>query len=438
MMNILTNTLAFLFALGVIIFVHEMGHLLVAKAFHVKVPVFSIGFGRALWKFRRGETEYRVAWIPLGGYVRLGGDDPAELSDDPRDFLNRPRWQRVLVYLAGPAANGVLAVVLMAGVFMVGSQVPYLQNLPPVVGEVAEGSPAAAAGIETGDRVVAVDGDPVEKWEDVGFAVISSPGRSMSLTLERDGRRRTTELTPDTLPRHKVGDAGFEPQIRPRISRLVPGQPGERAGLQVGDELHAMDGLPVFDLEGFVRHIQQRAGVGIELEVRRDGRPLTIAVVPAEVDGGGRIGVEIGYFQRFGPVAAVVESVRYNGQVIRRTLSALGQVVTGRMEARSALSGPIGIASISGEAARAGFRSLVLVMALLSVSIGLLNLFPIPILDGGQIALLLVESAMRRDLSLKVKERFQQVGFVLIIALMVMVIYFDLVKALPSGMLPGS
>lgn len=437
-MNILTNTLAFLFALGVIIFVHEMGHLLVAKAFRVKVPVFSIGFGRALWKFRRGETEYRVAWIPLGGYVRLGGDDPAELSDDPRDFLNRPRWQRVLVYLAGPAANGVLAVVLMAGVFMVGSEVPYLQNLPPVVGEVAEGSPAAAAGIEPGDRIVAVDGDPVEQWDEVGFAVISSPGRSMSLTLERDGRRRTTELTPDTLPRHEVGDAGFAPRVQPRISQLVPGQPGERAGLQLGDELHAMDGRPVFDLEGFVRYIQQRPGVGIDLEVEREGRPLTITVVPAAIDGVGRIGVGIGYFQRFGPVAAVVESVRYNGQIIRVTLTALGRVVTGRMEARSALSGPIGIAAISGEAARAGFRSLVLVMALLSISIGLLNLFPIPILDGGQIALLLVESVMRRDLSLKVKERFQQVGFVLIVALMVMVIYFDLIKALPSGMLPGS
>lgn len=437
-MDILTNTLAFLVALGVIIFVHEMGHLLVAKAFRMKVPVFSIGFGRALWKTERGETEYRVAWIPLGGYVRLGGDDPDDVSDDPRDFLNRPRWQRVLVYLAGPAANGVLAVVLMAGVFMVGTEVPYLPDLPPVVGEVAAGSPAAAAGIVPGDRIVAVDGEPVERWDEVGFTVMSSPGRSLSLTFERAGRRHTTELTPDTVPRYEVGDAGLIPRIQPRISQLVPGQPGERAGLQVGDELHAMDGRPVYDLNEFVQYIQRHAGVGIELAVEREGRPLTITVVPAEADGGGRIGVGIGYFQRYGPVAAVVESVRHNGQIIRHTLAALGRVVTGRMEARAALSGPIGIAAISGEAARAGVGSLVYVMALLSISIGLLNLFPIPILDGGQIALLLVESVIRRDLSLKVKERVQQLGFVLIVALMVMVIYFDLVKALPSGVLPGS
>lgn len=437
-MDILTNILAFLVALGVIIVVHEMGHLLVAKAFRMKVPVFSIGFGRALWKFRRGETEYRVAWIPLGGYVRLGGDDPAEVSDDPRDFLNRPRWQRVLVYLAGPAANGVLAVVLMAGVFMVGTAVPYLRDLPPVVGEVAEGSPAAAAGIEPGDRIVAVDGEPVERWDEVGFTVMSSPGRSLSLTFERDGRRRTIELTPDTVPRYEVGDAGLAPRIQPRVSQLVPGLPGELAGLQLGDELRTMDGRPVFDLEEFVRYIQQRPGVGIDLEVEREGRPLTITVVPTMADGAGRIGVGIGYYQRFGPIEAVVESVRHNGQIIRHTLVALGRVVTGRIEARSALSGPIGIAAISGEAARTGLRTLVYVMALLSISIGLLNLFPIPILDGGQIALLLVESVIRRDLSLKLKERFQQVGFALIVALMVMVIYFDLVKALPPGFLPGS
>ncbi|MGH9381973.1 MAG: RIP metalloprotease RseP [Thermoanaerobaculia bacterium] len=437
-MNVLTNILAFLVALGVIIFVHEMGHLLVAKAFAMKVPVFSIGFGRALWKFRRGDTEYRVAWLPLGGYVRLGGDDPEELTDDPRDFLNRPRWQRVLVYLAGPVANGVLAVVLMAGVFMVGIEVPYLRDLPPVVGEVAEASPAAAAGLEPGDRIVAIDGEAVERWDAVGFAVMASPAKTMSLTVERDGSRFATELTPESVPRYEVGDAGFAPRIQPRITQLVPGLPGERAGLRVGDELHAMDGRPVFDLQGFVQHIQEHAAVGVELELERDGRPLTLTVVPVDEGGSGRIGAGIGYFQRFGPIEATVESVRHNAQIVRHTLAALGHVVTGRMKARSALSGPIGIAAISGEAARAGVRNLVYVMALLSISIGLLNLFPIPILDGGQIALLLVEGTLRRDLSLRVKERVQQLGFALIIALMAMVIYFDLVKALPSGVLPGS
>lgn len=440
MLDVVTNTLAFIVALGVIISVHEFGHLLAAKAFSVRVPVYSIGFGRALFRFRRGDTEYRLAWIPLGGYVRLAGDDPAEPTDDPDAFLSKPRWQRIVVYLAGPIANGLLAVLLMAGVFVVGVAVPVLPDLPPVVGEVEAGSPAAAAGIEAGDRIVRVDGDPIERWEQVRFAIMTSPGRPLRLGVAREGEGEEfeTRLTPRVVSEYQVGDAGIYPRILPRVTQVLPDSPAAAAGFQAGDQLRSVDGRPAYDPREFVDYIEEHAGVPVVIEVERDGAVRSLEVTPAEEGGVGRIGVGIGYLQRYGPLAALRESVRYNWQIVRQTTAAVGKIVTGRLAAKSALSGPIEIAALSGAAARSGLRNLVHLMALVSVSIGLLNLFPVPVLDGGQILLLLVESAARRDLPLSVRERFQQVGFVLIIALMVMVIYFDLAKNLPAGWLPGS
>lgn len=436
--HLLSNTVAFVFALGVIIFVHEMGHLLVAKLFHIRVPMFSIGFGKRIWGFKIGETEYRVAILPLGGYVRLGGDDPEELSDDPNDFLNKPRWQRVLVYLAGPAANAVLAVALMTGVFMAGIAVPILPDLPPVVGEVADGSAASAAGIQPGDRVLAVDGKPVEHWEAVRFALMTSPDHPVQLQLRRGKKDLRVTVTPARVPEYEIGDAGVYPRVQPRVTQVSKGSPAEKAGLKAGDELRAIDGRPIYDTKEFIQHVEAHPGTPVDIEIVRDGTPSHVSVTPADEGGTGRIGVYIGFMQRYGFAGAVQESLRYNWQITRQTVAALGKVVSGRLKARSALSGPIEIAALSGEAARSGFRNLIHLMALISISIGLLNLFPVPILDGGQIALLLVESTIRRDLSLKVKERFQQVGFFLIVALMVMVLYFDLVKNLPPGLLPGS
>ena len=196
MSNVLSNLAAFIVALGVIIFVHEAGHLLMAKAFGMRVLTFSLGFGKRIWGFTRGETEYKVSLIPLGGYVRLGGEDPSEVSDDPHDFMNTPRWQRILVYLAGPAMNVLLAILLIAGVLMVGIQVPTLPEIPAVVGSVAEDSPASAAGLLPGDEVLTVNGKQAEQWEDVHFAFITSPEREVSLTVLRQGEQKDVALVP--------------------------------------------------------------------------------------------------------------------------------------------------------------------------------------------------------------------------------------------------
>jgi regulator of sigma E protease len=438
-MNVLSNTLAFVFALGVIIFVHEAGHLLVAKAFNVRVLTFSLGFGRRLFGFRRNETDYRVSLVPLGGYVRLGGEDPGEVDpEDRREFLNKPRWQRVLVYLAGPAMNVVLAIVLIAAVFMVGVEVSAVPDLPPIVGQVVEGSSADSAGLVAGDEIVEIAGQRIDSWDEVQFAFITAPERALPVTVRRGEETLSLTVTPSRVPKYEFGDAGVLPKQLPSVSAVTAESPAAAAGFEPGDEIRGVDGRVIGSGNDFVEYVESRAGQRLTVDVVRDGRPVQLAVVP-RLDGEvGRIGVSLSYFQRFGPLESFVQSARFNLQITRQTFQMLGKILTGQVAAKSAFSGPIEIAAISGAAARTGLRSLVQLMGLISISIAILNLLPIPVLDGGQIAILLIESVRRRDLSLRLKERIHQVGFVLIMALMVMVLYFDIVKNTPAGLIPGS
>jgi regulator of sigma E protease len=439
LVNILINILAFAFALGIIITVHELGHLLVAKAFDVRVHAFSIGFGPRMWGFQRGETDYRLSAVPLGGYVKLGGEQPDEVTGDPREFLSKPRWQRILVYLAGPAMNVALAILLIAAVFMVGAQIPNF-DVPAVVGDVIEGSTAAAAGIQSGDRILTVDGEEVDNWDEVAFALLTSVERPVELTLERGEERYHATVTPQPIPGESVGDlAGLIPKLLPSVTAVEPGSPAEEAGLDAGDQIRWVDGRPVPSVQDFIEYVSARAGETIVLEVMRGSRRLELPVVPRAEEGGpGRIGVGLGYFQRYGFLESFAQSARYNWKLVGDTFGALEKIVTRKLAARSALAGPIEIARVSGEAARLGFTQLVYLMGFISISIAIVNLLPIPILDGGQVLILFVESAMRRDLSLRFKELIAQVGFVIIMLLMLTVLWFDLTKNLPAGLLPGS
>ena len=441
MINILTNVLAFAFALGVIIVVHEAGHLMVAKAFGVRVLTFSVGFGKKIWGFRRGETEYRVSAVPLGGYVRLGGENPDEITDDPREFLNKPRWQRILVYLAGPVMNIVLATALFAALFMIGFELTNLPEMPPLVGEVVEGSSAEQAGIRRGDLIQAANGVPVENWTDVLASLTSSPEKPVGLTLLREGKTFDTQVTPRQIRPYEGDLAGILPILRAKITAVDPGSPAEKAGLQVGDEIRAVDREPVTDNQDFIAYINQHPAKPIQVDILRKGHPLTLAVVPRDDKGVGKIGIGIGstgFYQRYGPARAVKASLEYNLVIVRETFRVLGKIFSRQIAPGSALAGPIEIAAQSGAAARTGFKELLHLMGFISISIAIMNLLPIPILDGGQISILFVEGVIRRDLSLRVKEVISQVGFVMILLLMFVVLWFDLMKNLPKGLLPGS
>jgi regulator of sigma E protease len=429
---------SFLLVLGVIIFVHEGGHYLVAKAFGMRVLTFSLGFGRKLVSFQRGETEYRIAWLPLGGYVRLGGENPDETSDDPRDFQNKPRWQRVLVYLGGPTMNVVLSVLLVAVVLVVGYGLPFLHEIPPVVGTVEPGSPAAAAGLVPGDQILTIKGRAVESWEGVAMAILESPGKPVPMLVEREGQRRQLTVVPGTVPKYEVGDAGFYPKVLPRISMLTPDAPAERAGFRPGDEVREVDGRPIASDLDFVGYIESHAGKQIVITVLRDGALLELPVVPRDEGGKGRIGVGLTIAQKLPPWPALRESVEYNWNIAKQTVGLVGKLLRREMKAQSALHGPIEIASLSGEAARQGVPSLLHLMALVSISIAILNLLPIPVLDGGQILVLLVESGIRRDLSLRLKEAINMVGLAFIVLLMVAVLFFDVRRNWPFGIGEGA
>ncbi len=439
MSNLPINVLALAFVLGVIIVIHEAGHLLLAKTFGVRVLTFSVGFGKRIFGFRRGDTDYRLSLVPLGGYVRMDGENPEEASGDPRQFLNKPRWQRVLVFLAGPTMNVVLSVSLFTVLFMIGIQVPSLPGVAPVVGSVEQGSSAARAGLRHGDVIERINGEPARSWQDVSMALLTAPDKPVALELRRADHVFTAVVTPKRVPRYDVGDfAGLAPQLQAEISSVVPGSPAARAGLLPNDRIRAVNGRQVAGSQDFVREIESNPGRQVIVEVIRAGRLLAIPVVP-RLDGKvGRIDAKIGsigFDQKYPFPQALRASIDLNVQIVADTFQVLGKIFRREMSARGALSGPIEIASESGEAARRSTKDLFYLMGFVSLSIAILNLMPIPILDGGQILILLVEEVIRRDLPLRVKEVISQVGLVLILMLMVVVCWFDLSK---QGILPGS
>ncbi len=430
----MTTALAFLFVLGVLIFVHELGHFLVARWHGVRVHTFSLGFGPKILKFRRGDTEYCISAVPLGGYVKLAGETVEEArTGAPDEFLSKSKWVRFQVYLAGPIMNILLAIVVLAVVFAQEADIPTYEQAAPVIGQVAPDSPAAAAGLRAGDQVLSVQDRPVATWDQLMIEILPRPNQALSLTVLREGQRVELSVTPDSLGRYQLGDLGVRPILRPEIRMVTPGDPAERAGFRKGDVILAVGGEQAPTQERVIERIQNSANTPLTFVVERDGAPLTLTVVPEGSPGAALIGVmvfsyeveevDLNFFQA---LEMSVERNWENAVLIGRTLRGL---VT-RDTPVSQLMGPVGIADLSGTAAQAGLLSLLNLMAMISLNLGLLNLMPVPVLDGGHIAILAVEGLARRDLSVRVKERILMAGAAVIVLLMVTVIYNDIARLL--------
>ncbi|MGH9324583.1 MAG: RIP metalloprotease RseP [Vicinamibacteria bacterium] len=426
----MTTLLAFLFVLGVLVFFHEAGHFLTAKRVGVRVNVFSLGFPPKLIARKWGETEYRVGLLPLGGYVKMAGDNPAESSGDPAEFLSRSRWERLAILFAGPLANFVLAVLILTGLFMVGVERPAGLDDPPVVRFLAEGSPAALAGIKPGDRIVEIAGAPVETWTEVLDRVVVSAGETLSLVVIRDERRVETRLEVAIREEDGAGYAGIFPAVQPQVGRLTPGFPAEQAGMRVGDVITKVNGKPIFHFAELIQAIEASAGSEIALQVLRGQETVDFRLTPRRDQDRWLIGIEFNrsVLQQYSnPIRALGAALEETGRFTRLTFVVLGKLVTGQASVRQ-MSGPIGIAQASGETARQGFKELFTFMAFLSLNLAILNLLPIPLLDGGHMAIIALEGLAGRDFSLQMKERILQVGFVMLLLLMVTVIYVDLSK----------
>lgn len=427
----MTSLWAFLFVLGVLVFVHELGHFLLARWNGVRVLTFSLGFGPKLLKFTRGDTEYAISAIPLGGYVKMAGETP----DDPRagasdEFLSKTKWQRFQILIAGPAMNILLAVVVMAGVIYQGATVPAFETQAPIVGRILPDSPAAQAGVQVGDLIVSVAGREVETWEELQFRVLPRANKEVELIIRRDGERRTLRVVPEAHTKYEIGDIGIGPTLHPQITMVVAGSPADRGGVQVGDSIVAINGLNTSE-HPLVDVISEHPGKEVTLTVVRDGQPHDLAVTPRDEGGVGRIGVQFspGEMRTIEPtfLQAIQMSVAQNIQWSTMIFEMLGGLVTAETSPRQ-LMGPIGIAEVAGGAASVSWVALFGTMAMISLNLGLLNLLPIPILDGGHILILAVEGLARRDFSMRVKERMLMAGFAVLMVLMVTVIYNDLTR----------
>jgi regulator of sigma E protease len=445
-MSYLIYPLAFIFILGSAVVIHEFGHFLVAKLFKIRVETFSVGFGPRLFGKKWGHTDYRVSAIPLGGYVKLGGDEsnaPLEgegASDiPPRErFDLRPRWQRILVALAGPVMNVLTALAIpLAGALMYG--VP--ASPAPIVSYVSGSGAAQVAGLQPGDRVVSFNGSENPEWDTIRGDALLSPGHSLPLVVERGGQRMPLTIIPTarTEDGETFGTLDFVPDnggFPVSISEVTAGAPADQAGVQVGDRVVAVQGQPVRSAEHITYFIREHRTEPITLTVERNGEKKDLTATPRKMtDGVERLGIRPSDnfpLVRPGLGAAATYAVRSNLEILRLTGKALGQFFSGQRSARNTISGPVGIYKAAGSAVeRFGWGGFFTTLAFLSLNLGIFNLLPIPVLDGGAIFLLLIEGGLATvgmKLSMRVRDRIQQVGFVVVILLMVFVITNDFLK----------
>jgi regulator of sigma E protease len=427
-----TSTLAFLFVLGVLIFVHELGHFLMARRIGVRVLTFSLGFGPKLLSVKRGDTEYCISAVPLGGYVKMAGENPEDTRTGASDeFLSKGKWQRFQVLVMGPVMNLVLSLVVMTVVLYHGAEVAAFEQQPVVIGSFADKSVGAQSGLKVGDRIDTIDGKPVDTWEHFFLAIAGKAKREVGLGVVRDGKAVQITVVPEGQGKYELGDIGIGPLLHPEIADTSPNDPAAQAGLRGGDVIMAVDSEQNVTYTNLLDAIRSHEGKPLTLSVKRGDAIQPIIVTPRSVGGQVMIGAHIhpGEIRIVdpGPLEAVKLSVQKNVEWTTMIFQTLGGLFTHETSVKQ-LMGPVAIADLSGTAAQAGWIPLFSLMAMISLNLGLLNLMPIPVLDGGHIFILALEGLARRDFSMKVKEKMLLAGFVLLLMLMVTVIYNDLMR----------
>lgn len=430
--------------LGIMVLVHELGHFIVAKLCKVRVEVFSIGFGTRLFGFRRGDTDYRLSLLPLGGYVKMSGEMPGEAkSDDPGELENHPRWQRVLIALAGPVANFLLAIALMTGVYMIHNEVQAYVNGPAHVDYVSLNTPAARTGIHSGDTIVHYDTIEDPTWDQVAVRSLLNLNQNIAFSYVHDGKRTDTKLFVESkggAENFSLDELGLIPVVQTapvEVNALEPNMPSGRAGLKPGDKISVIDGHSFHSVPALLAYMQDQAGKPASLTVLRDGQTLPINITPEYADmGDGTKDYRLGFsavpppikVERLSFGKAAVESWKFNKKSSLLIVEVVKRMFTRQVSVRS-LSGPIGIGQQVHQAMEMpGWTPIIGLMAYISINLGILNLLPIPILDGGMILFLIIESIIRRDVNQQLKERVYQIAFVCIIVFAAFIIFNDISK----------
>jgi len=417
----------FLVVIGILVFVHEFGHFIMAKRAGVRVEKFSLGMGPKLFGFKKGDTEYVLSWLPLGGYVKMAGENPdEEPTGAPDEFQSKTVWQRAKIAVTGPLTNIVLAFVIMPFVFMVGT---YSEG-PAKVGYVEKSSPAERAGFMAGDVIEEINGRGISDWTKALTLIAVNPDTDVTVIVERQSEKKTLTLRPDLATELKIGTSGLVPDIPAEIGKLKPGFPAEQAGVMVNDKVIAVDGKIIYHWNQFSALVRDSKGNKLTLTLERNGTRLEKIVTPKEDGGRQVIGVE--------PIMRLVfkkhgffESLRLGFdktiESVDLTFITLKKLITFNLSIKT-LGGPVMIAQMSGQAAAAGLSAFLSLLAMISISLGVLNLLPIPVLDGGMILFLVIEAIRKKPLSRKVMEVSQSIGAGLLITLIAVVSYNDVMR----------
>ena len=420
--------LYFLIALGILIFVHELGHFLAARLFKVKVETFSIGFGTKLFKFNCCETEFTVSLIPLGGYVKMAGENPDEPVKNPYDFYAKPPWQRIIIAFAGPLMNLVLAIIFFALSFSIGRYVPAYQLETAKVGAtVSEKVP-----LKPGDVIISVDGKEVKNWKDFSKYVALNPDKELTLKVKRDNEVVTVKVHTGTDEKNGIGTLDVIPAMKPIIGKVIEGSPAQKAGLKPGDIILSINGKEITSWKQVVDLIGKSKGKPVSILVLRKGKKLEITVTPQFNEKFGRYTVGITpkmemVFVKFSGLEAIKKSLEEFKSQTGIFFSYLLKLITGEASVKS-LGGPIMIAEVAGKAAETGVSNFIYFMGFISLQLGYFNLVPLPVLDGGLILMFLIEILRRKPLSTDFREKFQQVGFAILAFLMIIVFYNDIMR----------
>ncbi|ART63768.1 RIP metalloprotease RseP [Kushneria marisflavi] len=448
-MGILQNIIAVIVVLGLLITIHEFGHFWVARRCGIRVLRFSVGFGKPLIsRVDRYGTEFALAAIPLGGYVKMLDEceGPVDPSEQHLAFNRQHVLKRIAVVIAGPLANFILAVVAYWVMFMAGTTA-----IVPMVGEVTPDSPAAHGGLKNGQEIVSVQGRQTPDWNGVNLALVAEIGATGHLeisTRDEQGRLESHQLPVDSFmarqdppePLRTLGFAPWRPDIAPVIGQVLDNSPAAKGGLEPGDRIRAVDGQTISTWEALVSRVQAAANTPLELQIARAGRDMTVTVTP---EGREQEGTMVGFmgagagsvswpqeYQRtlaWGPLGAMGQALSRTGEMTSLTVGSIGKMITGLISP-SNLSGPITIARVAGDSARSGLESFISFLAYLSISLGVLNLLPVPVLDGGHLVYYVIELVRGRPVSERIQAFGLRIGMALIASLMLMAFYFDIMR----------
>ena len=417
----------FLIVIGILVFVHEFGHFIMAKRAGVRVEKFSLGMGPKIYGYKKGDTEYVLSALPLGGYVKMAGENPDEEPTGAADeFQSKTVWQRVKIAATGPLTNIVLAFLIMPFVFMVGT---YSEG-PAKVGYVEPGSPAEKAGFTAGDVIEKINGRSITDWTKALSLIAVNPDTDVTVLVDRAGKKETFTLRPTTATELKIGMSGLIPDMPAEIGKLKPGFPAEKAGINVNDKVLAVDGKTIYHWNQFSTIVRDSKGKKLVLTLERGGKRIDSTVTPIEDSGRYVIGVEPVYrlvFKKYGFLESIQLGFDKTIESIDLTFITLKKLVTFGLSIKT-LGGPVMIAQMSGQAASAGLSAFLSLLAMISISLGILNLLPIPVLDGGLILFLVIEAIRKKPVSRKVMEVSQSIGAAVLITLIAVVSYNDIMR----------